>query len=46
MALHEEWSENPPTHLILAAVHMARKSKVKGDPADLLNVQEGGTVHG
>ena len=39
MALHEEWAENPPTHVVVAAAYLKKKEKVMGDPADLLNQQ-------
>jgi hypothetical protein len=42
MALYEEWAENPPSHWILRAVHIKPDNKIKGDPADLLNMQENG----
>jgi len=37
--ISEAWADNPPTHMILAAVHLKRSPKgPKGDLGDLFEI--------
>jgi hypothetical protein len=39
ITINDAWAENPPTHMILAAVHLKRSSsEPKGDLGDLFDI--------